>query len=91
MDVLIFLCAFGYQNTYQALALIFLKEVESVQRVEAKPYCFEIKTKEKDYQIACKSDEELYSWMDEVYQVRTVWLTLPGRMYLLTIGSSDHL
>ena len=29
---------FRYQNTYQALALIFLKEVESVQRVEAKPY-----------------------------------------------------
>ncbi|KAI8853897.1 kinase-like domain-containing protein [Chytridium lagenaria] len=44
------------ENTYQSLYLIFLKDVESVQRIELKPYCFEI------------SDEELYSWMDEIYQ-----------------------
>ncbi|KAJ3062184.1 Protein kinase, partial [Quaeritorhiza haematococci] len=56
------------ENTYQALALIFLKEVESVQRTDHKPYCFEIVTKDKSYYIACKNDEELYSWMDEIYQ-----------------------
>ncbi|KAJ3282951.1 Protein kinase [Borealophlyctis nickersoniae] len=56
------------ENTYQALALIFLKEVESVSRSELKPYCFEVVTKDKSYYISCKSDEELYSWMDEIYQ-----------------------
>ncbi|TPX33818.1 hypothetical protein SmJEL517_g03343 [Synchytrium microbalum] len=55
------------RNAYQAVALIFLKEVESVNRVELKPYCFEIMTKDKTYYIACKSDEELYSWIDEIY------------------------
>ncbi|KAJ3024476.1 UNVERIFIED_CONTAM: Protein kinase [Siphonaria sp. JEL0065] len=55
-------------NTYQALALIFLKEVESVQRTDHKPYCFEVVTKDKSYFISCRSDEELYSWMDEIYQ-----------------------
>ncbi|KNC96959.1 STE/STE20/PAKA protein kinase [Spizellomyces punctatus DAOM BR117] len=56
------------ENTYQALALIFLKEVEAVNRTELKPYSFEIVTKEKTYYVSCKSDEELYSWMDEIYQ-----------------------
>ncbi|KAJ3217005.1 Protein kinase [Dinochytrium kinnereticum] len=56
------------ENTYQSLYLIFLKDVESVQRIELKPYCFEIVTKEKTYYISCRSDEELYSWMDEIYQ-----------------------
>ncbi|KAI9101728.1 kinase-like domain-containing protein [Phlyctochytrium arcticum] len=56
------------ENTYQALALIFLKEVEAVNRTELKPYSFEIITKEKTYFVSCKSDEELYSWMDEIYQ-----------------------
>ncbi|KAJ3207868.1 Protein kinase [Entophlyctis luteolus] len=56
------------ESTYQALALIFLKEVESVQRTDNKPYCFEVVTKDKSYFIACRSDEELYSWMDEIYQ-----------------------
>ncbi|KAI9327984.1 kinase-like domain-containing protein [Obelidium mucronatum] len=55
-------------NTYQALALIFLKEVETVQRTDHKPYCFEVVTKDKSYFISCRSDEELYSWMDEIYQ-----------------------
>ncbi|KAJ3192248.1 Protein kinase [Irineochytrium annulatum] len=55
-------------NTYQALSLIFLKDVESVQRVELKPYCFEIVTKEKTHYISVRSDEELYAWMDEIYQ-----------------------
>jgi len=56
------------ENTYQALALIFLKEVESVQRTDHKQFCFEIVSKGKSYYIACKTDDELYSWMDEIYQ-----------------------
>ncbi|ORY53009.1 Pkinase-domain-containing protein [Rhizoclosmatium globosum] len=56
------------ETTYQALVLIFLKEVESVSRTDHKPYCFEIVTKDKSYYISCRSDEELYSWMDEIYQ-----------------------
>ncbi|CAG8484139.1 3377_t:CDS:10, partial [Scutellospora calospora] len=55
------------ENTYQAVALIFLKEITSVQRTELKPYCFEIQTKDKTYYLSCKNDEELYSWMDEIY------------------------
>lgn len=35
-----------------------------------KPYCFEIAAKDKTYFVSCKNDEELYSWMDEIYNVR---------------------
>ncbi|RKO87760.1 hypothetical protein BDK51DRAFT_40434 [Blyttiomyces helicus] len=43
------------------------REVESVQRTDLKPYCFEVVTLDKSFFISCKSDEELYSWMDEIY------------------------
>lgn len=49
------------------MALVFLREVLEVNRTDLKPYCFEIVTKEKTFYIACKSDDELYSWIDEIY------------------------
>ncbi|ORY95898.1 kinase-like domain-containing protein [Syncephalastrum racemosum] len=55
------------EQSGQCVALIFLKEITAVTRTDLKPYCFEIATKDKTYYIACKSDEELYSWMDEIY------------------------
>ncbi|CAH1761264.1 12617_t:CDS:10 [Entrophospora sp. SA101] len=55
------------ESTYQAVALIFLKEISNLQRTDLKPYCFEVQTKDKTYYLSCKSDEELYSWMDEIY------------------------
>lgn len=38
-----------------------------MSRTELKPYCIEVETKEKTYYLSLKSDEELYSWMDEIY------------------------
>lgn len=52
------------------MALVFLREITEINRLELKPYCFEIVTREKTFYIACKNDDELYSWMDEIYQVR---------------------
>jgi len=54
------------------LNLIFLKEIESVSRIDMKAYCFQIITKDKNYYVSVKSDEELYSWMDEIYQAITL-------------------
>lgn len=56
------------ENTYQAVALIFLRDIEAVSRNELRPYCFELVTKEKTYYISCKNDDELYCWMDEINQ-----------------------
>ncbi|CAO3702494.1 unnamed protein product [Rhizopus stolonifer] len=61
----------------QCVALIFLKEITSVTRTNLKPYCFETATKDKTYFIACKNDEELYSWMDEIYNRSTVGASGP--------------
>ncbi|CDS12696.1 Putative STE/STE20/PAKA protein kinase [Lichtheimia ramosa] len=55
------------EQSGQCVALIFLKEIQSVTRTDLKPYCIEIVTKDKTYYVACKSDNELYSWMDEIY------------------------
>ncbi|CAO3687691.1 unnamed protein product [Umbelopsis ramanniana] len=55
------------EQTGQCVALIFLKEINSVTRTDLKPFCFEVVTKDKTYYISCKNDEEVYSWMDEIY------------------------
>ncbi|KAI9323575.1 kinase-like domain-containing protein [Dichotomocladium elegans] len=55
------------EQSGQCVALIFLKEIQSVTRTDLKPYCIEIATKDKTYYVACKSDNELYSWLDEIY------------------------
>ncbi|KAJ3314403.1 Protein kinase [Boothiomyces sp. JEL0838] len=51
----------------QAVALLFLREIEKVERTDLKPYCIEITSRDKTYYISLKSDEELYSWQDEIY------------------------
>jgi len=56
------------ETTYQAIANIFLGSVESVQRTDHKPFSFEIVTKGKSYYIACKTSEDLYEWIDEIYK-----------------------
>ncbi|KAL0135317.1 kinase-like domain-containing protein [Mucor lusitanicus] len=65
------------EQSGQCVALIFLKEITSVTRTDLKPYCFEVATKDKTYYIACKSDEDLYSWMDEIYTRSTVGASGP--------------
>ncbi|KAI8100148.1 kinase-like domain-containing protein [Halteromyces radiatus] len=59
------------------VALVFLDTIQAVTRTDLKPYCFELVTKDKTYYIACKSDEELYSWMDEIYNKSSVGASGP--------------
>ncbi|KAI9251736.1 kinase-like domain-containing protein [Sporodiniella umbellata] len=61
----------------QCIGSLFLKEIGSVSRNELKTHCFEITVKEKTYYIACKSDEELYGWMDEIYNRSSVGTSGP--------------
>ncbi|KAI7901610.1 kinase-like domain-containing protein [Cokeromyces recurvatus] len=56
-----------HEQTSQCVALIFLKEIIGVARSELKSHCFELRTKAKSHYMACRNDEELYSWMDEIY------------------------
>ncbi|KAI8088661.1 kinase-like domain-containing protein [Halteromyces radiatus] len=53
----------------QCVAMVALKMVEAVNRSESKKHCFELETSKKKIYIACRNDEELYSWMDEIYNL----------------------
>ncbi|WVR04401.1 hypothetical protein IAU60_001403 [Kwoniella sp. DSM 27419] len=46
---------------------VALTEVQDVQRVDLKPFCIEIETKEKLLYFAFRSDDEVYAWMDDIY------------------------
>jgi protein-serine/threonine kinase len=55
------------EHTYQALTLIFLREITQVNRCELKPYCIQLETVEKTYYLQLQSDDDLYAWMDAIY------------------------
>ncbi|KAK7203476.1 Pkinase-domain-containing protein [Myxozyma melibiosi] len=46
-----------------------LSSITTVGRIDIKPYCFEVvrTSGSKSMFFACKSDVDLYSWMDEIY------------------------
>lgn len=44
-----------------------MKEITNVARTDLRPYCLEVETKDKTYNLALKNDEELYGWMDDIY------------------------
>ncbi|PWN87029.1 Pkinase-domain-containing protein [Acaromyces ingoldii] len=55
------------ETTFQATALIFLKDITNVTRTDLKPYCVELETKDKTFYLQLKNDEELYGWIEDVY------------------------
>lgn len=50
------------------MAAIRLGEISKVSRTDLKPYCFEVETKDKTYYLSLKNDEELYNWMQDIYE-----------------------
>ncbi|KAJ3207867.1 Protein kinase [Entophlyctis luteolus] len=61
-------CKNSVRNGNQT-GMIMLRDVVSVQRSEQKPFAFElVLSNQKTYLVSCKSDEEVYGWMDDIYQ-----------------------
>ncbi|KAI1318399.1 Protein kinase [Mortierella claussenii] len=56
-------------TTLRELTLSFHRneDITAVARTDLKAYCFELVTKDRSYFLSCKNDEELYSWMHEIY------------------------
>ncbi|KAJ3371463.1 Protein kinase [Kappamyces sp. JEL0680] len=52
-------------------------ELEKVERTDLKPYCIELVTRDKSYYVNFQSDEELYSWMDEIYLRSPLGISTP--------------
>ncbi|KII83801.1 hypothetical protein PLICRDRAFT_180143 [Plicaturopsis crispa FD-325 SS-3] len=48
-------------------SVIYLRDIANIERIDLKPYCLLLETKDKRYHLALKSDEELYGWQDDVY------------------------
>ncbi|ORX50534.1 Pkinase-domain-containing protein [Hesseltinella vesiculosa] len=65
------------EQSSQCVAAILLRDVTQVTRTDLKPYCFEIATKDKTFYVSCKSDQELYTWMDEIYNRSSVGASGP--------------
>ncbi|KAH7906421.1 Pkinase-domain-containing protein [Hygrophoropsis aurantiaca] len=44
-----------------------LKDITNIERIDLKPYCLLLETKDKRYHLSLKNDEELYGWQDDIY------------------------
>ncbi|OMJ20502.1 Serine/threonine-protein kinase SKM1 [Smittium culicis] len=56
------------ESSNSVILMIALDDVTGVSRTDLKAYCIEINTKDKDYYIQCKNDDDLYSWLDSIYE-----------------------
>jgi hypothetical protein len=56
------------ETSTQSTVSISLNEVNAISRTDMRPYCFELVIKDKSYYISCENDDELYSWIDDIYQ-----------------------
>ncbi|KAG0278896.1 Protein kinase [Linnemannia exigua] len=55
------------ESTPHAVVIVPLEDISAVSRTDLKTYCFELITKDRSFFISCKNEEELYSWMHEIY------------------------
>lgn len=46
---------------------INLRDITNVERIDLKPYCLLLETKDKRFHLSLKNDEELYGWQDDIY------------------------
>ena len=65
------------EQTYQALGIILLRDVEKVERNDLKEFAFSVITRDKSYNFACENDTELYSWIEEIYSRSPVGFSTP--------------
>ncbi|KAH7922274.1 Pkinase-domain-containing protein [Leucogyrophana mollusca] len=47
--------------------VVQLKDITNIERIDLKPYCLLLETKDKRYHLSLKNDEELYGWQDDIY------------------------
>ncbi|KAK9711823.1 Protein kinase [Basidiobolus ranarum] len=56
------------QSELKALETIFFEEIRDLERSELKPHCFKVNIGARNIYVACKSEEEMWSWMDSIYK-----------------------
>ncbi|TYJ52424.1 hypothetical protein B9479_006965 [Cryptococcus floricola] len=61
------LSVYKNENSSAPVFVLALDDVQDVQRVDSKPFCIEVETSEKLLYFAFRSDEEVYAWMDDIY------------------------
>ncbi|WVQ76770.1 hypothetical protein IAR50_006444 [Cryptococcus sp. DSM 104548] len=61
------LSVYKNENSSAPSFVLPLEDVQDVQRVDSKPFCIELETSEKLLYFAFRSDDEVYAWMDDIY------------------------
>jgi tRNA A-37 threonylcarbamoyl transferase component Bud32 len=54
-------------ETSPAQTTISLNDVSGIERIDLKPYCLLLETKDKRFWFSLKNDEEVYNWRDDIY------------------------
>ncbi|KAI8901590.1 kinase-like domain-containing protein [Globomyces pollinis-pini] len=75
---------------HQPYLVLLLKHLDKVERVDLKPYCLELRYGDRSYFISFKSDEELYSWLDEIYSRSPLGISKPTDFKHNVHATFDH-
>ncbi|KAL2920284.1 Protein kinase [Polyrhizophydium stewartii] len=55
------------QQAFQASTTILLRDVERVERTDVRDICMELATRDRTFYFSFRTDDELYSWIDDIY------------------------
>ncbi len=47
--------------------MLLLADISNVDRIDLRPYCLLIETKDRKLYFNLKSDDEVYGWKDDIY------------------------
>jgi protein-serine/threonine kinase len=48
-------------------SVISLRDITKIERTDLKPYCILLETKDKEYYLALRNDDEICGWLDDIY------------------------
>ncbi|KAF8638148.1 hypothetical protein AX14_010224 [Amanita brunnescens Koide BX004] len=57
--------------------IIYLRDISNIERIDLKPYCLLLESKDKRFYLSLKGDEELYGWQDDVYARTPMGASIP--------------
>ncbi|ORX77870.1 hypothetical protein K493DRAFT_293706 [Basidiobolus meristosporus CBS 931.73] len=57
-----------HENEYKASEVIYINSIVDVVRCDLRPHSFKVLTTDKAYYFSCRNEEELSSWMDDIYK-----------------------
>ena len=75
--IVVFLSPHASRQFSPPQVVIYLRDISNIERIDLKPYCLLLESKDKRFYLSLKGDEELYGWQDDIYARTPMGASIP--------------